>query len=386
MPATHTLAVLLADLQNRMDEYLIESLTADASSSTTVIRDSVLVSPYDDDDFIDWWAYIDTDAGGSNAAPETEERRIIDFDGTTNGDLTVFPAFTAAVASGDTYSLRAKIPRYHYVEAINDAIKNVDSIYPHIASDENIIIRTDILDYALNSRVQHVYQMYIEEAATGDSGTATGGSSTTLDDTSQSWSADEWNDNYAARIYDGAGAGQYATITDTTTTRLTVASWNTYNSAAVVNPTTTSLYKIVRLDQELEWTPVTSVKFDYAAQEFRLRGGGLTEGYMLRIVYARDHTELVGTTTTTQAPIGYVRPKALSYLWGRQGRREDARDTAIDFEQLYHDRGEEYITRNPFRHPPQMRFGGVSGAHGWNSYLSTPTGPVFRQHYDRWFS
>ena len=73
-----------------------------------------------------------------------------------------------------------------------------------------------------------------------DNGTATGGGSNYLDDTSKSWSADQFNGGKIF-IYDGTGEGQIRDISDTTATRITVSSnWDT-------NPDSTSRYVILGL-------------------------------------------------------------------------------------------------------------------------------------------
>jgi len=73
-----------------------------------------------------------------------------------------------------------------------------------------------------------------------DNGTATGGGSNYLDDTTKNWSADRFNGGKIF-IYDGTGAGQIRDIEDTTGTRITVSSnWDTI-------PDNTSKYVILGL-------------------------------------------------------------------------------------------------------------------------------------------
>lgn len=70
-----------------------------------------------------------------------------------------------------------------------------------------------------------------------DEGQATGGGNDYLDDTGKAWNADQFNGGYIW-IYYGTGAGQIRSISDTTTTRITVsANWTT-------NPDATSDYVI----------------------------------------------------------------------------------------------------------------------------------------------
>jgi len=84
-----------------------------------VINTTALFEP--DDFYIGHYAYIVTDAGGLGAAPQAEERPVTDYDQGT-GTLTVSPAFSAAVGSGDTYELLA-LKRADITAAINAAIR-----------------------------------------------------------------------------------------------------------------------------------------------------------------------------------------------------------------------------------------------------------------------
>ncbi len=74
-------------------------------------------------------------------------------------------------------------------------------------------------------------------------GNSTGSNSaTTLNDTSQAWTANQWT-NYLVVITSGSGSGQVQSITSNTAARLTVSStWTTI-------PDSTSLYKIVSKQQ-----------------------------------------------------------------------------------------------------------------------------------------
>lgn len=75
----------------------------------------------------------------------------------------------------------------------------------------------------------------------GAEGTATGGSSTTLTDSTQEWIADQFNGGWV-KIISGDGAGQYVAITDTGTNSITVASWPNGE------PTEGSHYRIINRD------------------------------------------------------------------------------------------------------------------------------------------
>jgi len=67
-------------------------------------------------------------------------------------------------------------------------------------------------------------------------GTATGGSNTTLTQTGKNWATNQWT-NYQVRIVSGSGAGQIRPIASNTSDTLTVSGWN-------ANPDSTSVYSI----------------------------------------------------------------------------------------------------------------------------------------------
>lgn len=70
------------------------------------------------------------------------------------------------------------------------------------------------------------------------SGTATSSTDSTIVDSSQSWTADEFNTDYMVYITGGTGSGQLRKITDTTTDTLTVTpDWDT-------NPDTDSTFEV----------------------------------------------------------------------------------------------------------------------------------------------
>lgn len=79
-----------------------------------------------------------------------------------------------------------------------------------------------------------------------DSGTATSGDTTTVTDSGATWTADEWNSDanlvggYAVWIYSGTNNGEVRTITDNSTTALTVSP---AFSSAIDN---TSKYRIIK--------------------------------------------------------------------------------------------------------------------------------------------
>lgn len=85
-----------------------------------------------------------------------------------------------------------------------------------------------------------VVERLVENATIWDRSTATGGTTTTLVDTNQSWTTNQWA-GYWVRIYSGTGEDQIRQIFSNTDTTLT---WSTVGTA----PTTTSKYIIEGFD------------------------------------------------------------------------------------------------------------------------------------------
>lgn len=74
-------------------------------------------------------------------------------------------------------------------------------------------------------------------ASSGDTGTATAGTATTLTDGTKVWTVNQFT-GYSVVIVSGLGKGEVALITSNTATQLTVASWS------IATPNTTSVYVI----------------------------------------------------------------------------------------------------------------------------------------------
>lgn len=98
---------------------------ATGGTTTTVVDDSG-DSPFDDYDD-DFWTYCEVQILSGSA--KGEKRIVSSYDKSAN-TVTVDTAFSAAISSGDAYTIKqlGKFPRYHDVELIpNDS--NSDSTY-----------------------------------------------------------------------------------------------------------------------------------------------------------------------------------------------------------------------------------------------------------------
>jgi hypothetical protein len=154
------MATTLADLIEAVAGQLghTRRSTATGGTTTTIVDTATLIE--NDDYWIGHYAFLVADAAGEGAAPEGEERAVTDFDRAT-ATLTVDPAFTAAVGSGDTYALlparRADVKR-----AINAAIEEAGETWLVPMEDESTVtVAADDYDYTLPTDVVQLQQVWV---------------------------------------------------------------------------------------------------------------------------------------------------------------------------------------------------------------------------------
>lgn len=103
---------------------------------------------------------------------------------------------------------------------------------------------------SINQSIKLIITYEFDDTELLDSGTATSGSSTTLVNSGESWTPDEWIDQYV-KITGGTGSGQVRQITDNDGTTLTVAAWGT-------DPDSTSTYEILQAKFKTVRIPIES--------------------------------------------------------------------------------------------------------------------------------
>ena len=91
-------------------------------------------------------------------------------------------------------------------------------------------------DYVPFENLQYETQLGMHNATLDVSSTATGGTSTTLIDTAQTWTVDEWA-GAIIKITSGTGEGQWREVVSNTVDTITVSGWST-------TPDNTSVYYI----------------------------------------------------------------------------------------------------------------------------------------------
>lgn len=346
-----TLATLMSLLERKLGEvYPITSGNLTTHSATVTLSDTGRAEANN------WWnhdhLYLTTAVG--TAAPYGEERRISDFYSAST--ITVTPGFTTSGGSGYEYEIRQKASRQDYVDAVNGAIRRAEDGFIEERVDETtIIIYEDQFEYDLPSGVEVLYRLDLEQCDVVQSGTASATSSTTLTDDTKSWTASEFNDNYAVVIIDGTGQGQQRTITAGTTEKLTVAEWTT-------TPDTTSDYIIKYIAQEeLRWAEIT--QFDpittYSSGT-RTRTihffGQLTPGMAVRIHYGAKADALSATTDTTSIPDAYIETEGMAQIHEMLASRIVSAQKEVHMAEASYWRGEaERIKENIGWRPPPVR-------------------------------
>ena len=158
--AEKTRGELVAEVARRFGFYAAG--TATGGLATTLEDTGGLYAP--DDYWNGHYLYIVEDAGGAGAAPEGEERPVTDYVQST-ATLTVSPAFSAAVASGDTYEVLA-VRRADLIAMINSAIRMAGETWLVSKVDDSTINLVDgDYDYDLPTDLARLLCVWVREDA-----------------------------------------------------------------------------------------------------------------------------------------------------------------------------------------------------------------------------
>ena len=351
---TSTRAALRQELARRLN--MDFALRIGASSTATDGGTNELIDTNrlrQSDDF--WngsWLYIANDTSGTDN--DGAVRLISDFVRDTRSIAVVEP-FSAAVANTDEYEIHSPWNALQMHDAINDAIDDAFPEFFDTVVDETTIILEDTLEYSLPTTTTpyYVLGMWLEQVEDKFRGTASGGSSTTLVDSGQSWDNDKWNGMQVA-IYDGTGKGQFATITDTSSSNtLTVAAWL---GTGTTSPSTDSKYVIKdTLTEQHDWYRITAARFDqtyWPTKVYLTSNYSSALGRALRVQYIAKPASVTTEAGTTIVPSGFVVAKSQALLHGmRVADSRSDQDRHRYMHQFWESRAEAYKLQNKWRMP-----------------------------------
>ncbi len=195
--------------------------------------------------------------------------------------------------------------------AINAAIQDAyPSWFTRTVADKLVVCETT-LEYTLPA-MQRLINVAIEDAVNYVTGTATGGSTSTLIDTSQSWTTNAYA-GWHVTLYDGTGAGQYALVASNTATTLTLT---TTGYSWTVAPDTTSYYCLKDIsDQEHDYWRILAWRVDRETQPTKLYlTANYVAGMYIRLDYLTAPAQLASDSAETDVDKQYIVYKAASLL------------------------------------------------------------------------
>lgn len=200
-----------------------------------------------------------------------------------------------------------------YNDAINWAIREAwPWMVKQVVDTTTVVIVDDRLTYTLPTDIRVLQDIRIENTSIVCSGTATGSQSgTTLVDTSQSWTTDAYNTDYAVCLTDGTGQGQQRTITDTAATSLTVATWTTPPADGVTE------YIIKKLAEETStWNRIFQYRIEDNAGVLTLRLHSQYEsGMSVMLRYVTSYSTLASDGATTDLDVNWILLAGEAYLY-----------------------------------------------------------------------
>jgi hypothetical protein len=296
------------------------------------------------------WVYI---ASGTQLGAE---RRITTFNPT--GDiLTPEYPLAGAPSAGDKIEIHDLWSPAMIHQAINRALKEAGRVFFDNSIDTSLVARKDRTLYdisAISPAIWKINQIWIEQVADSQifqpTAYAEDGEVYTLSlPAGICLAADQFN-GWLLSIYDGPGASQQVTISDSTTATLTLA------AALDPAPTSASYARI--------WDPNSDDRQHYQLTGFRVDDAEFPNkiwldplredllGYRLMISYAHLPIDLATDSAATTVPQEYIVNKARAYL--HEDRMNDNRPDSARHErlaQIYHGRADDYLMRYPRRHP-----------------------------------
>lgn len=235
--------------------------------------------------------------------------------------------------------------------AINAALRGAWPSWFTETTSDCIVVCENQLEYDLPTMTRLI-GVWLERAPEYYSDTATGGSDSTLENTDESWTVNEYA-GWHCVIYDGTGAGQYALIASNTADTLTLTttgySWS-------VAPDSTSKYMIKNVDERLTgWRRILAYGTDKELNPTKLylTTTGYLSGMYLRLYYLTAPGTLDADADTTDVPQEWVVREAIAYL--QLMRLQEApgheTDSAENLAAMWKGLADEYRDRHAQRFP-----------------------------------
>lgn len=148
-----------------------------------------------------------------------------------NGTIYVKTPFSTALTTASNYRLLT--PRFYF--HVSSSTSGAFQVFDYVTF--SWILRTASgISFSSEGQMTSTDTFFCNDFVSYATGTATGGSGTTLENTSKNWTANQFV-NAQIRITAGTGAGQIRTITSNSATSITVGGWSTI-------PDNTSQYSI----------------------------------------------------------------------------------------------------------------------------------------------
>lgn len=245
--------------------------------------------------------------------------------------------------------------------ALNFAIRNAyPSWYTETFAD-TLVVQEDKLEYDLPTMTRLI-DVAVEQSGNYTNGVATGGSTSTLEDTNASWTTNEYA-GWHVTLYYGTSAGQYALVASNTATALTLTT-SGYNWTA--SPDTTSKYCIKDYaTQDFAFRPIWGYKVNKTKSPTKLYlAAPYTPGMYLRLHYVTAPAELSDDADTTIVPDEWLVLQAAARL--HLMRMENAPGHHVDVDQglfqYYQTLADNFKANHSFRFPPtQIRIESEAG-------------------------
>jgi len=331
-----TRKTLRQTIARRISDYRLGTATG---GTTTTLVDTARTETTTNN----WMGYLYITSG---ALADTE----LDIISYTTGQFT-FAQQASSLAAGVTYELWSKWRPSDVNEAINIALRSAYAAWFTEAMSDSLVVCDETLEYTLPTMTQ-LCNVAIENCDEYWSGTATGGSTSSLIDTAHAWTVNAYA-GYHCVIYDGTGAGQYALVASNTATTLNLTTTG-YNWT--VAPDTTSLYMVKNVAERTRDFHRISAYYEVPRRNPTklYLTANYPEGMYIRLHYVFEPAELTADTATTNVPVEFIVNKAMAelYLMRTNDIGFDGLETYAGKAAQHQALADEYVKKHAMRFPP----------------------------------